>query len=222
MFYIMVNQLSNFNKMQNRMCLIILYLISANVMFGQSISVKLGMNSNHTVYQYNDIFFDRVNYHALTYLPQRGYQAGIFYRHNILKRFAIEGEIGYLNKGQKAKFGSRDLSFEYNYIYLKPSISYIPIKGLSVNLGGAYNKKVSFVSASNSPEQAKAEDSDISYMVGLSYTYKKVGIALEFNQSMGTTQTQKLLGDTYLFQHHWYTLSLMYVLFDFKKAQKTE
>jgi hypothetical protein len=208
--------------MQSRIGIVILFLMIANVMFSQSINVKMGVNRNYTIYQMENIFADLKNFHGLDYLPKMGYQAGISYRHNLLKHFAIEGEIGYLNKGQKAKFGSRDLSFEYNYIYLKPSISYIPIKGLSVNLGGAYNKKVSFVSASNSPEQAKAEDSDISYMVGLSYTYKKVGIALEFNQSMGTTQTQKLLGDTYLFQHHWYTLSLMYVLFDFKKAQKTE
>ena len=218
MFYSMVNQFFNFNKMQIRMFLIILYLISANVMFGQYISVKIGINMNHTVYQYDDVFFDRVNYHALTYLPKRGYQASISYRHNILKRFAIEGEIGYLNKGQKAKFGNRDLSFEYNYIYLKPIISYMLLKGLYVNLGAAYNKKISFVSALK--EQAKAEDSDISYMAGLSYTYKRVGIVAEFNQSMGTTQTQKLLGDIYLFKHHWYTLSLMYVLFDFKKEKK--
>jgi hypothetical protein len=215
----MINQPSNILQMQSRIGIIIFFSLLANVMLGQSISIKIGMNQNNTIYENGDIFFDRVNYHALTYLPKTGYQAGISYRHNLLKYFAIEGEIGYLNKGQKVKL-PKGVSFEYNYVYFKPFISYIPIKGLSVYLGGAYNKKVSFVSAF--PEQAKAEDSDISYMVGLSYTYKKVGIALEFNQSAGTTQTQKLLDDTYLFRHHWYTLSLTYVLFDLKKAQKTE
>jgi predicted porin len=201
---------------------ILVLLFAYTSVLGQSISIKAGINKNYTVYQSEGLIFDMLNYHGLDYLPKMGYQAGISYRHNLLKYFAIEGEIGYLNKGQKAKLGNLDLSFEYNYVYLKPSISYMPIKGLSVNAGAAFNKKVSFASASNSKEQAKAEDSDISYMAGLSYTYKRVGIALEFNQSMGTTQTQKLLGDTYLFQHHWYTLSLTYVLFDFKKAQKTE
>ncbi len=207
--------------MKRNIAILVLFFTYTLVM-SQSISIKVGINKNYTVYKGEDFFTDLQNYHGLDYLPKTGYQAGVSYRQNVLKHFAIEGEIGYLNKGQKGSLPNRDFSFEYNYIYLKPSISYIPIEGLSVSIGVAFNKKVSFVSASNLPEQAKAEDSDISYMAGLSYTYKRVGIALEFNQSVGTTQTQKLLGDTYLFQHHWYTLSLMYMLFDFKKAEKKE
>jgi hypothetical protein len=170
------------------------------------------MNKNYTEFENQAFFLDPTTFYAADYDPKLGYQVGILYNHHFLKSLVAGGEIGYLNKGQKvvSHIGRRYfVSVEHNYIYLKPSIAYTAFGGLIVNLGINFNKKVSLKGL----EQAKSNDSDVSYSIGLAYIYINIGVSLDYNKNFKTTQVQKLLGETYLFRHHWYGISLMYAIY---------
>lgn len=206
--------------MKRNITIPILILLNTYAVMSQSLSLKVGINKNYTTYENQDFFNDPSKYHTVGYDPKIGYQIGILYNHIFFKSFGLNAEVGFLNKGQNIiiPFSNKYLfSVDYQYIYLKPSITYSIFKGLSISSGINFNKKLNIVISGKGVEQAKTKDSDISYSIGLMYQYKKIGIAFDFTKNLTVTQTGKLLGETYSYRHHWLSLSLMYSIYEHKQ-----
>ena len=111
-------------------------------------------------------------------------------------------------KGEQAQF-----QFGYT-IQLKQALddTYNVFYGLSINTGIAYNKKINVKGI----YQGKIEDIEIPYSVGLTYMYKKIGLAFDLNESLNTIQTINFLGQTIKQHHRWLNLSFLYSIYERK------
>jgi hypothetical protein len=151
--------------------------------------------------------------------PKYGYQFGILYQQRLFKSFVINGEIGFLNKGNNVHDSypsTRKLyDVNYNYLYLKPSIGY-KWHNLTLSVGTFFNFLQNEAEIKKKTFPGTISKTDIAYNFELSYQYQRWSLFISNNESINPMQELLSGGNTFAHYHHWYAVGLSYAIFNKK------